>query len=67
MPAHKFHVGQIVELASSGQRWAAGGVYEVTKRLPQSETSGEREYRIKSVHEPHERVARESDLSKARA
>jgi hypothetical protein len=65
MPAHKFHVGEIVELEPSVQRWAAGGIYEVTKRLPESETSGEREYRIKSVNEPYERVARESDLSKA--
>jgi hypothetical protein len=37
-----------------------GGAYVVTKRLP--ERGGEFEYRIKSVNEPHERVARESQL-----
>ena len=36
----------------------SGGVYEVTKQLPHN--GREFEYRIKSVNEPHERVARES-------
>ena len=40
-----------------------GGVYEITKQLP--ENRGEFEYRIKSVNELHERVARESELTKA--
>ncbi|HEY5073878.1 MAG TPA: hypothetical protein VII34_04220 [Pyrinomonadaceae bacterium] len=44
-------------------RHASGGVYEVTKKLP--ERAGEYEYRIKSINEPHERVVRESDLDKA--
>ena len=61
MPNHKFHIGQIVQLSHSITR--PGGVYEVTKRLPQS--AGEYEYRVKSINEPHERVVRESELSKA--
>jgi len=40
---------------------AALGVFEVVKQLP--ERDGEFEYRIKNVAEPHERVARESELS----
>jgi hypothetical protein len=40
-----------------------GGVYEVIKRLPG--TDGECQYRIKSASEPHERVAGESELTKA--
>jgi hypothetical protein len=43
-------------------RFVPSGVFEVTKRLP---GNGEREYRIKSANEPHERVARESELIKA--
>ena len=39
-----------------------GGVYEVTKQLPHN--GREFEYRIKSVNEPHERVARESELTR---
>ena len=39
-----------------------GGVFEVIKQLP---GDGEHEYRIKSANEPHERVARESELIKA--
>lgn len=63
MPDHKFHIGEIVELSPSILRRAAGGVYEVTKLQPDGDS--EYEYRIKSVNEPHERVVRESELSKA--
>lgn len=64
MPGHKFRIGDIVELEPSQLRWASGGVYEVTKRLPLSD-AGEYGYRIKSSNESHERVVRESELSKA--
>jgi hypothetical protein len=64
MPGHKFHIGEIVELSPSTLRRAVGGVYEVTKRLPESD-AGEYQYRVKSINEPHERVVRESELSKA--
>ncbi len=60
MPTHKFRIGQLVQLAPASSRNVPGGSYEVTKRLPES--SGEFEYRIKSVNEPHERVVRESEL-----
>ena len=40
-----------------------GDVFEVVKQLPG--TQGEPEYQIKSMDEPHQRVARESELSKA--
>ena len=63
MPDHKFHIGEIVEVSASVTRNAPRGVYVVTKRLPDS--AGEFEYRIKSISEPHERVVRESELSKA--
>jgi hypothetical protein len=60
---HKFHVGETVTMAPATSRNVPGGVYEVIKQLP--DTSGERQYRIKSMSEPHERVARESELTKA--
>jgi hypothetical protein len=56
--ARRLPVGQ----PSSGAR-LPGGVCEVTKELP--ENNGEFEYRIKSAIEPHEPVARESDMTKA--
>jgi hypothetical protein len=60
---HKFRVGQKVTLASNViDRAAAGGAYVVTKQLP--ERGGEFEYRIKRASEPHERVARESELAR---
>jgi hypothetical protein len=58
MPTHKFRIGQLVQLAPAISRNVPGGSYEVTRQLPES--SGEFEYRIKSVNEPHERV--ESEL-----
>jgi hypothetical protein len=60
---YKFRVGEIVTLRPARNVSAPGGAYEVVKRLPGTE--GEPEYHIKSLDEPHQRVARESELSKA--
>jgi len=63
MAGHKFRTGQRVTLAAAFvHRRAATAGYVVTKQLP--ERGGEFEYRIKSISEPHERVARESDLAR---
>jgi hypothetical protein len=60
---HKFRLGQKVTLASSVlNRNASSAAYVVTKQLP--ERDGEREYRVKKPSEPHERVARESELAR---
>ena len=58
---HKFKVG-IVALMPAVNRNVPGGVYEVVKQLP---GVNEPEYRIKSANEPYQRVARESELTKA--
>ena len=63
MPAHRFQVGEIVHLLSFIGRNVPGDPYEVIKQLPQ--ISGEFQYRIKSINEPHERVVRESELRKS--
>ena len=62
---HKVSVGQLVQFnPDRGERFTAPrGPYEVTKRLPHN--GQEYEYRIKSQHEEHERIARESQLSSA--
>ena len=64
MPDHNFHIGEIVEIVPAVSRSAARGVYVVTKSLTQN--VGECEYRIKSIRKPHERVARESEMPKAK-
>ncbi len=64
MPDHKYRIGQIVYVSPMFSRNVPGGAYKVTKQLPDG-SAGEHEYRIKSINEPHERVVRESDLSKA--
>ena len=60
---HKFHIGDSVMLKPAISRNVPGGVYEVTKQLPHN--GREYEYRIKGANEDHERVARESELTKA--
>jgi hypothetical protein len=59
----KFRAGERVRLAASAMKWGvAEGGYVVTKQLP--ERDGEFEYRIKSMSEPQERVAREGELAR---
>jgi hypothetical protein len=63
MASHKFQIGENVYLAPAISRNVPGGAYQVTKQLPHN--GREFEYYIKSANEEHERVARESDLTKA--
>jgi hypothetical protein len=59
---HPFKAGQRVRLSRTVQnRNAAGGSYEVVRQLPTGD-DGERQYRLKSGSENHERVAKESEL-----
>jgi hypothetical protein len=57
---HKFTIGQAVHFRPASRDHSAAGLYIVTKRLP--EKDGEFQYRIKHPTEPHERIARESEL-----
>jgi hypothetical protein len=61
---HKFRSGQTIHLSRSmTSRSAPGGDYKVVRQLPVD--GGEPQYRIKSVREPYERVAKESDMERA--
>jgi hypothetical protein len=57
--SHKFQVGQTVTHQACAQS------QRTRRRLRYNQNRGEFEYRIKSVNELHERVARESALTKA--
>ena len=57
---HKFAIGDSVEFHLERIVKAARGSYAVTMQLP--ERDGEFEYRVRSADEPHERIARESEL-----
>jgi hypothetical protein len=62
--AHKFRVGEAVHLtAGIFARGGASNVYKVTQLLPSD--GDEQQYRIKSASEPHERVAKQSQLEPA--
>jgi hypothetical protein len=57
---HRFKIGQLVIYLN---RDATSGVYQVTQLLP---PEGEAfQYRIKNTNEPHERMAKEHELSSA--
>jgi hypothetical protein len=60
MTAHKFKVGQSVDLIPSTFRSAATGSYEIV-RLRTAE-DGNAQYLIKSVSEAYERVVSEGDI-----
>ena len=62
--AHKFNVGQIVELERGSLRSAVLGPYEIRHLIPASDRDSDDPcYRIKSIAEKHERVAPESELT----
>ena len=67
MSEHRFKIGQSVtysygigglRLQPSG----SGGIYKITQLLPAE--GGVQLYRVKSADEPHERVAKETDLER---
>ncbi len=62
--AHKFKIGQLVELEPSVFRSLAAGPYEIRHLIPSSDRDpGDPRYRVKSIAEIHERVAPESELT----
>jgi hypothetical protein len=62
--AHKFTIGQLVDLEARVLRASAPGPYEIRHLVPASERDpGDPCYRIKSTAEKHERVAPESELT----
>ncbi len=65
MTEHKFKIGQLVYFfprKSGGALLAARGPYRVLKRLLAAE--GEFQSVIRSIDDTHERVVRESELSR---
>jgi hypothetical protein len=66
--AHKFSIGQIVELEPGMLRSSAPGPYEIRHLVPTSDRDPyDPCYRIKSVAEKHERMAPESGLMLSKA
>lgn len=60
---HKYEVGQTVLFTPAmGGRTAAGGAYRVVRLLPPD--GDDFQYRIKSITEVYERVAKESQLER---
>jgi hypothetical protein len=58
--AHRYQAGQTVTLAPNRYGANRNGRFEVTRLLP--EEHGVNHYRLKSVADGHERVAREDEL-----
>jgi hypothetical protein len=65
LKSHKYSVGQNVRYTSGPfGRFGASGAFKVVKLLPLE--GDEHQYRIKSVGEAFERVAKESQLDRER-
>ena len=64
MSDHKFEVGQTVS-STAGYFGRANmtDIYKIWQLLPPQ--GEDQQYRIKSANEPHERVAKESELARA--
>jgi hypothetical protein len=63
MQIHKFKIGQSVNFTSGPMgRGLANRTYKITHLLPPE--GEDYQYRIKCADEPHERVVRESQLSR---
>lgn len=61
MSSHKFRIGQMVDFVPSQRRLAPSArSYKILSLLPSE--GGQRLYRIKTITEACDRVARESDL-----
>jgi len=59
---HKYEIGQVVNFMPGALTLEKSlGVYEIVRQLPPE--GPENQYRIKSVHDSHERVVRESQLA----
>jgi hypothetical protein len=64
--AHKFRIGQAVELVPNRLRAAAAGAYEVRHLMPAADGNPQNpSYRVKSATEKHDRVVPESELTLA--
>ncbi|MFY9838436.1 MAG: hypothetical protein WAK55_18585 [Xanthobacteraceae bacterium] len=63
MSTHRFKVGQIVNYTPGViGRIDAGAIFKITQLLPPE--GDDFQYKIKSAAEPHERVAKESQLDR---
>jgi hypothetical protein len=59
---HKFKIGQSVNCTGPFGSARASGIYTITQLLPPE--GDDYQYKIKSAAEPHERVAKESQLDR---
>jgi hypothetical protein len=61
MNGPKYAVGQMVRFMPGTHERAYGGLFEVMAKLP--EERGERQYRVKSTKDDHQRIVRESQIN----
>jgi hypothetical protein len=62
LPEYKFKIGESVFFLPKPPSAAPRGAYQIVRRLPAAE--GEFQYVIRSAYEDHQRVVKESDLSR---
>ncbi|MFC3127139.1 hypothetical protein ACFOD4_18890 [Pseudoroseomonas globiformis] len=60
MKPHSFSIGQTIQLSGGKYTIAPAGKYTITRLLPNDGI--DREYRVQSHHDGHERAIRESEI-----
>jgi len=60
LTSHKYAPGQIVRYTAGPLNRGASGTFQIVRLMPSD--GGEHQYRIKSLDEAFERVAKESQL-----
>jgi hypothetical protein len=63
MSSYKFKLGELVDLTRASGIYAAPGPYEIVRLLPAID--GVPHYRIKGRQGDHERVAKETELTRS--
>lgn len=61
MNQHKFQTGQFVQFTARILKSTAARGYQVVRQMPPQGSANQ--YRIRSVEDGHERMAKESDLA----
>ncbi len=65
--AHRFTIGQAVDLTPTMLRLMTAGEYEILQLMPASDANpGDPCYRVKNMGEKYERVVRESEMTLSR-
>jgi hypothetical protein len=62
MTSHKYEIGRIVRTGGRRNAVIPPGAYEIVRQLPSGDAECDLQYRVKAVHDGHERIVKESEV-----